>query len=204
MVRVGTVGVVCAIAGGAAGIAGSSASSPGTPKPGDTGTLIAGDGPMPPPGGPPLLRPRLGVDAAGPPVHSDTVVPNQKGGFDTITMDHGAFSSLSGNQLTITEGTKTATYKNVTLTIPANATVRRNDQAAHLSDIKSGDIVVVVQGPKGTLVDARDAKHAEMHLRFRSFQRGNLPRPPKLDLPKGGPSGQAGEGPMLVPQGTAY
>jgi hypothetical protein len=98
-------------------------------------------------------------DAAGPPVHSDAVVPNEKGGFDTVTMDQGSFSSLSGDQLTITEGTKSATYKTVTLTIPAGATVRRNDAHASLSDLKSGDTVIVLQGPEGTAVDANDAQH---------------------------------------------
>jgi len=54
------------------------------------------------------------------------VVPNRAGnGFDTITEDQGAFQSLSGDQLTITEGTKTLTYKTVTLTIPSNAIVYR-------------------------------------------------------------------------------
>jgi hypothetical protein len=98
---------------------------------------------------------------AGPPVHSDAVVPNQKGGFDTITMDRGTFSSLSGAKLTITEGTKTATYKTVTLTIPSGATIRRNGQQAQLSDLKSGDMVLVVQGPKRTLVAANDAQHRD-------------------------------------------
>jgi hypothetical protein len=204
MVRMGAVGVVCAIAGGAAGIAGSSASSSSTSKPAPDGAVIGAGGPMLPPGGP-MLGFKLGLDAAGPPVHSDSVVPNQKGSFDTITMDRGTFSSLSGDQLTITEGTKTATYKTVTLTIPANATVRRNDETAHLSDIKSGDTVMVAQSPQGTFVDARDAQHAEMHLEFRSFRHGDLPDPRKLaPAPKEGASGHPGDGQVVVPQGTAY
>jgi hypothetical protein len=192
MVRMGAVGVVCAIAGGAAGIAGSSASSSRSAKSAEAGAAIAED-----PG--PLLR--VGIaDAAGPPVHSDTVVPNQKGGFDTITMDRGTYSSLSGDQLTITEGTKTATYKTVTLTIPAKATVRRNDQAAHLSDLKPGDTVMVAQSPSGTVIDARDAQHAgQMQLRFRAFGGGEVPHPPKLPpMPEEGAS-SSGEGAAVVP-----
>jgi hypothetical protein len=133
-------------------------------------------------------------------------VPNQKGGFDTITMDRGTYSSLSGDQLTITEGTKTATYKTVTLTIPANATVRRNDQTAHLSDIKSGDTVMVAQTPQGTVVDVRDAQHGEqMPLRFRGFGHGESPGPPKLPpIPEEGASSHSGEGQVVVPQGAAY
>lgn len=197
MVRLGAVGVVCATAGAAAGIAGSSASSQSTAKSAAAGAVIA-DGPM--------LHFKLGLDAAGPPVHSDTVVPNQKGGFDTITMDRGTYSSLSGDQLTITEGTKTATYKTVTLTIPANATVRRNDQTAHLSDIKSGDTVMVAQTPQGTVVDVRDAQHGEqMPLRFRGFGHGESPGPPKLPpIPEEGASTHSGEGQVVVPQGAAY
>lgn len=188
MVRMGVVGAVCAVAGGAAGIAGSSASSSRSAKSAESGAAIAeGPGPL-----------RLGLVApGGPPVHSDMVVPNQKGGFDTITMDRGSFSSLSGDKLAITEGTKTATYKTVTLTIPANATVRRNDQTAHLSDLKSGDTVLIAQSPSGTVVDARDAQHAEpMRLKFRAFGHGDMPRPPKPPaIPDEGASSRSGEGP---------
>jgi hypothetical protein len=128
-------------------------------------------------------------------------VPNQKGGFDTITIDRGSFSSLSGDQLTITEGTKTATYKTVTLTIPSSATVRRNGDAAHLSDLKSGDTVLIAQSPKGTVVDAHDAQHAErMQLKFRAFGHGELPRPPRLPgHPGEGASNRTGEGPAGAP-----
>jgi hypothetical protein len=188
MVRMGAVGVVCAIAGGAAGIAGSSASSSHPAKSADAGAGID-------PGPGPLLGLGLG-DAAGPPVHADAVVPNEKGGFDTVTMDRGAFSALSGDQLTIAEGTKKTTYKSVTLTIPSSATVRRNGQAAHLSDLKSGDTVLVAQTPKGTVVAAHDAQHAEqMGLKFRAFGHGEMPRPPKPPAtPEEGASSGSSEG----------
>ena len=189
VVRMGAVGVVCALAGGAAGIAASSASSsrPTPVKP--PGVVAEGIGPL------------LGLgplaDAAGPPVHSDAVVPNEKGGFDTITMDRGRFSSSSGDQLTITEGSKTATYKTVTFTIPSDATVRRNGEAAKLSDLKAGDTVLVLQGPKGTVVAAHDAQHPDL-LRFkvRAPQHGDLPPlPPKLPpIPDEGSSSRSGEG----------
>jgi hypothetical protein len=99
------------------------------------------------------------ADAAGPPVHADAVLPNQSGGFDTVTLDRGGFSSLSGDQLTITEGTKTATYKTVTLTIPQGARIRRNGARAQLGDLKGGDEVTVLQSPKATAVIAHDAQH---------------------------------------------
>jgi hypothetical protein len=137
------------------------------------------------------------ADAAGPPVHSDTVVPNDKGGFDTVTMDRGSFSSLSGNQLTITEGTKTATYKTVTLTIPSGATVRRNGEAAKLSDLKSGDTVMVMQSPKATVVAANDAQHPDLpQLKFGVSRMGERPfPPPKLPpIPEEGSSSHSGDG----------
>ena len=190
MMRTGAVGAICALAGATAGIAGSSASSS---KPTQTAVASAAiaDGPG--------VRLKFGplADAAGPPVHSDTVVPNEKGGFDTVTMDRGSFSSLSGNQLTITEGTKTATYKTVTLTIPSGATVRRNGEAAKLSDLKSGDTVMVMQSPKATVVAANDAQHPDLpQLKFGVSRMGErpfpLPKPPPI--PDEGSSSQSGNG----------
>jgi hypothetical protein len=108
-------------------------------------------------------------------------VPNQSGGFDTITMDRGSFSSLSGSQLTISEGTKSATYKTATLPIPSGATIRRNDAQAQLSDLKAGDEVLVIQGPKGTSVMAHDAQHQptlEFGIVGRHDRVGGPPAPP--------------------------
>jgi hypothetical protein len=62
---------------------------------------------------------------------------------------------VNGQQLTITEGTAKASYKTVTLTIPAGARVRDNRQKASLSDVKAGQRVIVIQAPKRTLVIAR-------------------------------------------------
>jgi hypothetical protein len=190
IMRTGAVGAVCALAGGAIGIAGSSASSSGQPSPlvtREAGPRVAFAGPML--GFGPL------AGSAGPPVHSDAVVPNEKGGFDTVTMDRGMFSSLSGDQLTITEGTKSATYKTVTLTIPSDATVRRNEEKAQLSDLKAGDEVFVVQSPSGTFVVAHDAQHpGPLALKVRAQRPGE--GPPQLKLPPSPP----GEGPPGPPE----
>jgi hypothetical protein len=147
ILRMSIVGALCAIAGAAAGIAGSSASSSSAPHPriGLGGLGLFGRGPL--------------ADASGPPVHVDAVVPKQGGGFETVTMDRGSFASLSANQLAINEGTKTATYKTVTLTIPSGATIRRNGAQVQLSDLRSGDEVTVIQSPRNTAVIAHDAKH---------------------------------------------
>jgi hypothetical protein len=205
VVLTSAVGAVCALAGGAIGIAGSSASSPSQPR-----TLgWRADGPRVALAGPMLGFGPL-LDAAGPPVHSDAVVPNEKGGFDTVTMDRGSFSSLSGDQLTITEGTKTATYKTVTLTIPSNATVRRNEEKAQLSDLKAGDEVMVAQSPNGTFVVAHDAQHpGPLPLAVRVTPggqgppqlRGEGPPPAKLVPPPGeGPSSRSEKGTTEKPQ----
>jgi hypothetical protein len=201
MMRMSAVGAVCALAGATAGIAGSSASSSKPTKAAVAAAAI--------PGGPGVLL-RFGPlglgplgDAAGPPVHSDTVVPNEKGGFDTVTMDRGSFSSLSGDQLTITEGTKTATYKTVTLTIPSNATIHRNGEAAKLSDLKSGDTVMVMQSPKGTAVVANDAQHPDLpRLKFGLPRTGDHPIPlPKLPaMPDEGSSSHSGPGAAAGPE----
>jgi hypothetical protein len=191
MLRTGSVGAVCALIGATAGIAGSSASSTPKPKP---RVLMRAFGA----GAGFLLKGGLVGETAGPPVHSDAVVPNGKGGFDTVTMDQGSFSSLTGDQLTITEGTKSATYKMVTLTIPGGATVRRNDAQASVSDLKSGDTVVVMQGPKGTVVDANDAQH-QQPLALKVEKRGGpgtvqAPSPGAVRVPgPPGPPPGAGE-----------
>jgi hypothetical protein len=88
-------------------------------------------------------------------VHGDLVVPT-KTGFATVRFDRGFVQSVSGQQLTLREGTKTSTYKTVTLTIAPGAHVRGNRQTATLSDLKPGQRALVLQGPKRTLVVARD------------------------------------------------
>jgi hypothetical protein len=90
-------------------------------------------------------------------VHGDLVVAT-KNGFVTITLDRGRVQSVNGQQLTLSEGTKTATYKTVILTIPTNAKVRDNGKLVALGDVKAGQRATVVQGPHHTWVIARDVK----------------------------------------------
>ena len=87
-------------------------------------------------------------------VHGDFVV-HTKTGFRTVTVDRGTVDSVSGQQLKITEGTPKATYKTVTLTIPADARVRDDKQKSSLSSVKAGQRVLVLAGPQQTLVVAR-------------------------------------------------
>jgi hypothetical protein len=93
----------------------------------------------------------------GGPVHADLVVPDRQGGFKTITLDRGTVESVSGDQLTIKEGTPKATYKTITLTIPAAAKIKRNGDDAALSDLQAGDLVSVVTTGDKTFVKARAA-----------------------------------------------
>ena len=120
----------------------------------------------------------------GPPVHSEMVVPTKSGeDFETITQDSGTVQSVSGDQLTITEGTKQATYKTVTLDIPSDATVIRKGEKAELGDLQQGDQVHVSQSPQHTFVYAADLEFTKT-LR----KHGGLPPPPGVGgLPPGLP-----------------
>jgi hypothetical protein len=92
-------------------------------------------------------------------VHGDVVV-RTKSGFATVTFDRGTVDAVSGRQLTIAEGTKKASYKTVTVTIPAGAVVRDDRHQASLSDVKAGQRVLVLVAPKRTFVIARTPKTA--------------------------------------------
>jgi hypothetical protein len=90
-------------------------------------------------------------------VHASLVTYTKKQGFVTITIDRGFVQSVSGDSLTMREGTKTETYKTLTLSLPANTIVRDNRTRSTLSALKPGEHVLVIQGPQRALVVARDA-----------------------------------------------
>jgi hypothetical protein len=140
--RLVLVAITCAVMGaGASAIAAAGASTGSSAKAGKAGKTGKQDGHG--------LR-RLAARS----VHGDLVV-HTKQGFVTVTFDRGKADSVSGQQLTMTEGTKKASYKTVTLTIPTTAIVRDDRQKATLADVKPGQRVIVVQAPKRTLVVAR-------------------------------------------------
>jgi hypothetical protein len=136
---------------------------------------------------PPALGRKVEAPAiiGGPPLHSEMVVPTRSGeNFVTVTQDSGTVKSVSGDQLTITEGTKEATYKTVTLDIPSDARVVRNGRNAELGDLRQGDHVHVSQSPQDSFVFATDSDY--MKNAFRRFK--HLPPPPDVDgLPPGLP-----------------
>jgi hypothetical protein len=79
-------------------------------------------------------------------------------GFANVTFERGKVDSVDRQQLVITEGTPKATYKTVTMTVPATAVVRDNRQKATLSDVKAGQRVLVLTAPQHTYVIARTPK----------------------------------------------
>ena len=152
LVRGGFVVGACALVGAIGGIAGSAAAPSSKSQTQTTTNGHMGWGPGR--GGHP------GFAGGGPAVHAELVVPNKDGnGFITVTMDSGTVKSVNGDQVTITEGTDKATYKDATLTIPSDATVRRNFADAKLSDLKEGDHVHVSQSSEGSFVFAVDDAH---------------------------------------------
>lgn len=103
---------------------------------------------------------KRGMRFAGRAIHSETVVPTKDGTFATATFDRGTVTGVAGDQLSLKEGTKTATYKTVALTVSADAKVVVNGKKATLADVKADQLAIVLQGPKNTLVLAHDAHPA--------------------------------------------
>ncbi len=91
-------------------------------------------------------------------VHADAVVGAKGGKFVRVTFDRGIVKSVAGDQLTLTEGTKQASYKTVTLTVPAGAIVHVDRAVSQLSSIKPGQRAFVFVGPKRTRVGAFTVK----------------------------------------------
>ncbi len=139
-----TVGAVCAVAGAGAGAIATAGAAGTSPNTASSSTHTATGH---------AKRRALAARA----VQGDLVIAT-KSGFVTVTLNRGFVQSVSGQRLTIREGTKKATYKTVTLTIPSSAKVRDNGQAASLSQLSSGQRVAVVQGLKQTRVIARTPK----------------------------------------------
>lgn len=91
-------------------------------------------------------------------VHVEAVVPTRTGDFANVTFDRGTVKDVSGQDLTLTEGTRTATYKDETITIPSDAKVRVfGVDNATLSDVKAGMRAAVIRAPDKTLVLAAPA-----------------------------------------------
>lgn len=152
MMRATAIGAVCALAGAGAGIAGSSAASTSAKSKSTTTAKTAKRA-----GG------RVGgfrgpAGGHGFAVHSEETVLNKAGtGYITETEDNGTVKSVSGSDVTITEGTTAVPYKDVTVTIPSGATIERNGKTATVADLKAGDDIHVSVSSDGTDVHAHDA-----------------------------------------------
>lgn len=85
-------------------------------------------------------------------------VVRTKAGYRTVRVERGVVDSVSGRQLTLTEGTRTDAYRTVTETIPTTARIRDDRAKATLSALKPGQRVLVVQAPKRTFVRAHTAR----------------------------------------------
>jgi hypothetical protein len=136
----------CAALGAAGAYVGDAASSPSTSSAASAGTSA-------PAGHNGKRRGPLGRLRRA--VHADLVVPAKGGKFVDVTLDRGVVQQVSSSSITLKEGTKTATYKTVTVELPSTVAVRIDRKAGKLSDVKAGQHALVVKGPKRTRVIAR-------------------------------------------------
>lgn len=152
VIRATAIGAVCALAGAGAGIAGSSAAT----KSGSSSTAAKTSSTAKQRAAGP--RGDHGPGGRGHAVHSVGTVLDKAGtAYITKTEDHGTVKAVSGDELTITEGTTAVPYKDVTVTIPTGASIERNGKTATLADLKAGDDVHVSVSSDGTDVHAHDA-----------------------------------------------
>jgi hypothetical protein len=103
------------------------------------------------------LRAR-GLSRVGRHAVQGTVVLATRHGFKTVSFDRGTVVSVSGAQLTLSEGSAKTARRNVTLTVPSTARIRDDRRAASLSALKAGQRVMVIRAPRRTLVIAHAAR----------------------------------------------
>jgi hypothetical protein len=162
---IGVVAAICALAAVTAAIAQGS----GTTKASSTKSKATAHGAQASGSAPPVAMGGPDGDMHGPgggAVHSDSVVPDKSGtSFITLTTDRGTVKSVdsAGATITIAEGTKSATYKTLTLTVPSAAKVIRDGKTASLAEIKAADDVSVSSSTEGTTVFAMDSSFRPEH-----------------------------------------
>ena len=176
--RAGIAIVACAAVGAAGGIAGSAA-APGKKSANSTRTAPSGA----------QGRPHGPHGPGGRAVHAEAVVLNKAGtAFITVTEDNGKVKSVSGRDVTITEAIGSVTYKDVTMTLPADAKIMRNGKTATVDDLKADDRIHVSQSSDGTFVFAADASFRPGFGKGPGHRRGPGPGgPPPGGPPPGGP-----------------
>jgi hypothetical protein len=87
-------------------------------------------------------------------IHAEFVVPGRDDTFKTITTDRGTITGVDGSTIHLREGTRTATYKTVDITLGDDAVVRVDGHAASVSDLKADQRAKVTRLPKRTFVNA--------------------------------------------------
>jgi hypothetical protein len=152
---IGSIAAACAAAALTAGIAegsGTTTQSSTATQPSTTSGAMPGHGGR---GGPPG-----GHGPGGQAVHSVDVVLNKaKNAYITQTTDDGTVESVdsSGGSITLLEGTKSVTYKTVTVTVPSSATVTLDGKSSTLGALVAGDHVSISSSSDGTDVIAMDS-----------------------------------------------
>lgn len=140
--KLGAVALVCVALGTGAGVIANSAASTSTPASSHAGRMHA--------------RARIGKLARR--TVQGTFIVHSKSGWATVQFARGTVESVSGNQLTLAEGTKKAAYKTVTLTLPSKVLVRDNGQKSTLSSVSQGQRALVIIAPRRAWVIAHTLK----------------------------------------------
>jgi hypothetical protein len=141
-IKLGAVALVCVALGVGISAIASSAASTSTPASSHAARMHA--------------RARIGKLARR--TVQGTFIVHSKSGWATVQFARGTVESVSGSQLTLAEGTKKATYKTVTLTLPSKVLVRDNGQKSTLSSVGQGQRALVVIAPRRAWVIAHTPK----------------------------------------------
>lgn len=75
-------------------------------------------------------------------------------GFVHVSIMRGQVRSIAGHRLTLLLGTRRASYRTVTVNLPAHTHVRDNHQRSTLSQVKPGQRALVIRAPHRALVIA--------------------------------------------------
>jgi hypothetical protein len=183
---IGVGATICALAALTATIAQGSGTTKGSSAKSKTPTA---HGAQAPGAAPPGAMGGPDGDMHGPDggaVHSVGVVPDKAGtSFITLTTDRGTVKSVdsAGATITIAEGTKSATYKTLTLNVPSGAKVIRDGKTASLAEIKAEDKVSVSSSSEGTTVFAMDSSFRPEHGPGRGGPPGMGGPPPGREAP---------------------
>jgi hypothetical protein len=150
--RTVAIGAGCLAIGAGGGAAASAIASAGA-APSHAASAVAAQAPAGATGEPAATRPRRARRLLSRAVEGRVVIWT-RAGFATISFARGRLDSVAGSSLKLTESTPAHAYRTVTIAIPAGARVRNDGRSASLASLRPGERVVVVRGPRFTLVRA--------------------------------------------------